>query len=97
MQGSLAKGAKVSCNPGWWFKIGEVFDDLGRGTHRNGALANLGRPGEWVVLCMDEKPHTQVIEPAQGWLRRPTGRALTGQTHDDRRHGTTTPFRPLTP
>lgn len=52
-------------------------------------------PENAVVLCVDEKPHIQALERAQGWLRLPNGRALTGQSHDYRRHGTTTLFAAL--
>lgn len=52
-------------------------------------------PENAVVLCVDEKPHIQALERAQGWLRLPNGRALTGRSHDYRRHGTTTLFAAL--
>jgi transposase len=55
----------------------------------------LAPPDNAVVLCMDEKPHIQALERAQGWLRLPNGRALTGQSHEYRRHGTTTLFAAL--
>jgi transposase len=55
----------------------------------------LDPPENAVVLCVDEKPHIQALERAQGWLRLPNGRALTGQTHEYRRHGTTTLFAAL--
>jgi len=55
----------------------------------------LDPPENAVVLCIDEKPHIQALERAQGWLRLPNGRALTGQTHQYRRHGTTTLFAAL--
>ena len=48
-----------------------------------------------VVLCVDEKPHIQALERAQGWIRLPDGRALTGFSHEYRRHGTTTLFAAL--
>ena len=34
-------------------------------------------------------------ERAQGYLKLPNGRALTGQSHDYKRHGTTTLFAAL--
>jgi hypothetical protein len=34
----------------------------------------------------------QALERAQGYLKLPNGRALTGQSHDYKRHGTTTLF-----
>jgi transposase len=44
---------------------------------------------------MDEKPSIQALERAQGYLKLPNGRALTGQSHDYKRHGTTTLFAAL--
>jgi transposase len=38
----------------------------------------LAPPENAVVLCVDEKPHIQALERAQGWLQLPDGRALTG-------------------
>jgi hypothetical protein len=35
---------------------------------------------------------TQALKRAQGYLKLPNGRALTGQSHDYKRHGTTTLF-----
>src|SRR3984957_20660135 len=49
-------------------------------------------PPKAIVLCVDEKPSIQALERAQGYLRLPNGRALTGQSHDYKRHGTTTLF-----
>ena len=37
----------------------------------------------------------QALERAQGYLKLPNGRALTGQSHDYKRHGTTTLFAAL--
>jgi hypothetical protein len=48
-----------------------------------------------IVLCVDEKPSIQALERAQGYLKLPNGRALTGQGHDYKRHGTTTLFAAL--
>ena len=45
-----------------------------------------------VVIWVDEKPAIQALERAQGYLKLPNGRALTGQSHDYKRHGTTTLF-----
>lgn len=39
-------------------------------------------PGKAIVLCVDEKPSIQALERAQGYLKLPTGRALTGQSAD---------------
>ena len=52
-------------------------------------------PEKAIVLCVDEKPSIQALERAQGYLKLPNGRALTGQSHDYRRHGTTTLFAAL--
>src|SRR6201988_360442 len=52
-------------------------------------------PGKAIVLCVDEKPSIQALERAQGYLRLPNGRSLTGQSHDYKRHGTTTLFAAL--
>ena len=48
-----------------------------------------------IVLCVDEKPSIQALERAQGYLKLPNGRSLTGQSHDYKRHGTTTLFAAL--
>lgn len=55
----------------------------------------LDPPENAVILCVDEKPHIQALERAQGWLRLPNGRALTGESHQYKRHGTTTLFAAL--
>jgi hypothetical protein len=52
-------------------------------------------PAKAIVLCVDEKPSIQPLERAQGYLKLPNGRALTGQSHDYKRHGTTTLFAAL--
>src|SRR5260370_15575257 len=52
-------------------------------------------PAKAIVLCVDEKPSIQGLERAQGYLKLPNGRALTGQSHDYKRHGTTTLFAAL--
>lgn len=52
----------------------------------------LNPPEHAVVICVDEKPHIQALERAQGWLRLPNGQALTGFSHCYKRHGTTTLF-----
>lgn len=49
-------------------------------------------PENALVICVDEKPSIQALERAQGYLKLPSGRALTGQSHDYKRHGTTTLF-----
>ena len=52
-------------------------------------------PENAIVLSIDEKPHIQAMERAQGYLRLPNGRAVSGYTHDYTRHGTTTLFAAL--
>lgn len=55
----------------------------------------LDPPENAVVLAVDEKPHIQALERAQGYIRLPNGRALRGFSHDYTRHGTTTLFAAL--
>jgi len=55
----------------------------------------LNPPENAVVICVDEKPHIQALERAQGYLRLPNGRALTGFSHQYKRHGTSTLFAAL--
>ena len=52
-------------------------------------------PDNAVVLSVDEKPHIQALERAQGYLRLPNGQALAGFSHEYKRHGTTTLFAAL--
>jgi len=52
-------------------------------------------PRNAVVLCVDEKPSIQALERAQGWLRLPNGKAITGASHEYKRNGTTTLFAAL--
>lgn len=52
-------------------------------------------PDNAAVLSVDEKPHIQALERAQGYLRLPNGQALTGFSHEYKRHGTTTLFAAL--
>jgi transposase len=49
-------------------------------------------PKNALVICVDEKPSIQALERAQGYLKLPNGRALTGHSHDYKRHGTSTLF-----
>jgi len=49
-------------------------------------------PENAVVICVDEKPSIQALERAQGYLKLPNGRTLTGHSHDYKRNGTTTLF-----
>ena len=55
----------------------------------------LDPPAQAIVLSVDEKPSIQALERSQGYLKLPNGRALTGQSHDYKRHGTTTLFAAL--
>ena len=55
----------------------------------------LDPPENAVLLAVDEKPHIQALERAQGWLRLPNGKAVTGYSHGYKRHGTTTLFAAL--
>jgi len=52
-------------------------------------------PENAVVLSVDEKPHIQALERAQGYLRLPDGKAVRGVSHEYKRHGTTTLFAAL--
>lgn len=47
------------------------------------------------VLAVGEKPHIQALDRAQGYPGLPNGRALTGQAHLYKRHGTSTLFAAL--
>ena len=55
----------------------------------------LNPPEKAVVLCIDEKPHIQALQRAQGFLRMPDGKAVNGFSHCYKRHGTTTLFAAL--
>ena len=55
----------------------------------------LAPPDHAIVLAVDEKPAIQALERAQGYLKLPNGRALTGQAHEYRRHGNSTLFAAL--
>jgi transposase len=55
----------------------------------------LAAPENAVVICVDEKPHIQALERAQGYLKLPNGRAITGFSHEYKRNGTTTLFAAL--
>jgi transposase len=55
----------------------------------------LDPPENAVVLAVDEKPHIQALERAQGYLRLPNGQAVRGASHEYKRHGTTTLFAAL--
>jgi transposase len=55
----------------------------------------LSPPANAIVICVDEKPSIQALERTQGWLRLPNGKAITGFSHNYKRHGTTTLFAAL--
>ena len=55
----------------------------------------LAPPDNALVIAVDEKPAIQALERAQGYLRLPNGRALTGFAHEYGRRGTTTLFAAL--
>jgi transposase len=55
----------------------------------------LAPPANAVVISVDEKPHIQALERAQGYLRLPNGTALRGFSHEYKRHGTSTLFAAL--
>ena len=55
----------------------------------------LDPPQDAIVLAVDEKPHIQALERAQGYLKLPNGRALGGRSHDYKRNGTSTLFAAL--
>jgi transposase len=52
-------------------------------------------PENALVISVDEKPHIQALERAQGYLKLPNGQALTGFAHEYKRHGTSTLFAAL--
>lgn len=52
-------------------------------------------PEKAIVICVDEKPSIQALERAQGYLKLPGGRTLTGHSHDYKRNGTSTLFAAL--
>jgi len=55
----------------------------------------LNPPENAVVIAVDEKPCIQALERDQGWIRLPNGKALSGHSHDYKRHGTSTLFAAL--
>lgn len=55
----------------------------------------LDPPANALVLSVDEKPSIQALERAQGYLRLPDGKAVSGFSHCYKRHGTTTLFAAL--
>src|SRR5207302_150395 len=55
----------------------------------------LDPPEGALVIAVDEKPHIQALERAQGYLKLPNGRSLSGRSHDYKRNGTSTLFASL--
>ena len=55
----------------------------------------LDPPENALVLSVDEKPHIQALYRAQGYLKLPSGRAVTGFNQEYKRNGTTTLFAAL--
>jgi transposase len=55
----------------------------------------LNPPQNALIFAIDEKPAIQALERAQGWIRLPNGKALTGFSHEYKRHGTSTLFAAL--
>jgi transposase len=55
----------------------------------------LDAPKNAVVVCVDEKPQIQAVQRVQGYLKLPSGRAITGFAHEYQRNGTTTLFAAL--
>src|SRR6202045_3623880 len=55
----------------------------------------LDPPQNALIFAIDEKPAIQALERAQGWIRLPNGKALTGFSHEYKRHGTSTLFAAL--
>lgn len=55
----------------------------------------LNPPENAVVLSVDEKPSIQALERAQGYIKLPNGRAISGFSHEYKRNGTTTLFTAL--
>jgi transposase len=55
----------------------------------------LDPPLNALVLAVDEKPHIQALERAQGYLKLPNGRAIGGHSHGYKRNGTSTLFAAL--
>ncbi len=55
----------------------------------------LNPPENAIVLSVDEKPSIQALERAQGYIRLPNGRVVSGFAQEYERHGTTTLFAAL--
>jgi hypothetical protein len=50
-------------------------------------------PENAIILAVDEKPSIQALERAQGYLKLPNGRSITGQSHDYKRARHQDPLR----
>jgi transposase len=55
----------------------------------------LNPPENAIVLCVDEKPHIQALQRAQGYLTFADGKTMSGFSHEYKRHGTSTLFAAL--
>jgi transposase len=53
---------------------------------------DMAPPENAIVICVDEKSSIQALERAQGYLKLPNGRTLTGHSHDYKRNGTSALF-----
>ncbi len=73
----------ISTDPGFAQKVADIV------------ALYLQPPENAVVLSVDEKPHIQALQRAQGWLKLPNGKALISFNNEDQRHGTTTLFAAL--
>jgi hypothetical protein len=63
-------------------RVLDAAESKGLRSGKNPAMWNTLKPlvPKAIVLCVDEKPSIQALERAQGNLKLPNGRALTGQT-----------------
>ena len=77
-----------------WVRAGKTERRLAERARMVLAAAN-GQGTIAVILAVDEKPHIQALERAQGYLKLPNGQAVTGFSHEYKRHGTTTLFAAL--
>ncbi len=94
MSGGFCEGKNGSCRPQVLVpERRQTRTSSGQGS-RNGE-PYMAPPENAIVLAIDEKPSIQAFERAQGYLKLPNGRAITGQSHDYKRNGTTTLFAAL--
>jgi len=84
-------GISLQRRRSWWVSTAPCFAQKAA----NVVGLYLNPPQNAIVLSVDEKPHIQALERAQGWLWLPNGRALHGFSHNYKRHGTTTLFAAL--